>query len=286
MKKTIMLVSIMLMLIFLTGCTTQKKEEEAFKIVTSFYPMYTIAQNVAKDIDSVKIENMASQSVGCLHDYTLKAADLKKVENADVFIINGLGIENFTNKIVETYSNIKVIDASENIHNMKDSNAHIWLDLESYEEQVSQVTKQLMQMDPENAQKYSENEKEYKQQLEELKAEIKENTKAVKNCLSFSESLAYLEESMNLKMKIIETDHEQNGLSAETLSQAIEYVKANQIKAIIIDEQTARNNAEVVAKETGAKIYEMHSGLSGDEETNSYLTIMRQNLEVVKQMEE
>ena len=87
-------------------------------------------------------------------------------------------------------------------------------------------------------------------------------------------------------MYTIETDHENNGLSAEKISQLIKYVKENNIKNILLDETTADNNAQIISNETGAKIYRLNSGLSGNEESDSYITMMKENLNIVKNMEE
>lgn len=285
MKKIVLMITSLILILFcLTGCQMKEEKQKNIRLVTSFYPMYNITQNVAKGIDGVVVENMASQSVGCLHDYTLTTADLMKIEEADIFIINGLGIENFTNKIVENYSKISIIDSSVGMEN-KEENAHIWLDINKYSKQVENIANGLAEKDTEHADEYIKNGQDYKQQLEGLKNTIEENTKQTKKCLSFSESLEYLANTMNLEIETIETDHEQNGLSAEMLSKAIEYVKENQIKNILIDKNTADNNAQIVASETGATIYVLDSGLSGSGELDSYFVMMKENLEQVKRME-
>ena len=47
----------------------QKKEESNItKIVTSFYPMYIIAENITDGAENIELENMADVNVGCLHD--------------------------------------------------------------------------------------------------------------------------------------------------------------------------------------------------------------------------
>ena len=62
------------------------KDDGVTRIVTSFYPMYIIAENLVDGASNVELTNMADVNVGCLHDYTLKTEDIKKVENADIFI--------------------------------------------------------------------------------------------------------------------------------------------------------------------------------------------------------
>ena len=225
---------------------------------------------------------------GCLHDYTLTTADLKKIETADMFIFNGMGIENFVIKILSTYPKILAINASQGIddliNNENEENAHIWLSLDKYINQVENVKQGLIDYDSTHKDEYEKNGNDYITKLKELKSMIEKATIQEKNCLSFSESLAYLQESMNLNMKILETDHEQNGLSAESIAEAIKYVKENNIKNIIIDKQTALNNAQTVANETEAKIYVLDAVLSGNEEAN-YIKIMEENLKIVESME-
>ena len=48
-------------------------------------------------------------------------------------------------------------------------------------------------------------------------------------------------------------------------------------KAFVIDKNDNKSNAETIAKETGAKIYELDSGLTGNLDKNAYLNAMEQN---------
>lgn len=104
MKKLLLVVlSLMTMMVF-TACGSEKtttsqedkaNSEDKIKIVTSFYPIYIETLNVTKGIDGVVVENMTKPQTGCLHDYQMTPADMKKLENADVFIANGAGMESF-----------------------------------------------------------------------------------------------------------------------------------------------------------------------------------------------
>ena len=76
-----------LLLMFTAGCAARGGTAEEKLIVTSFYPMYVFTQNVAAGIEGVRVENMAQQSVGCLHDYQLQTRDMAMIEEADVLVI-------------------------------------------------------------------------------------------------------------------------------------------------------------------------------------------------------
>ena len=73
----------------------KKETTEQLRVVTSFYPMYVAAMNVTGGCKSVILENLSEPQTGCLHDYQLTPEDMVLLSKADVFIINGGGIENF-----------------------------------------------------------------------------------------------------------------------------------------------------------------------------------------------
>ena len=145
---------------------SKKAEDEGkTKIVTSFYPMYIIAENLVQGANNVELVNMADVNVGCLHDYTLTTEDMKEVEDADIFIINGLGMEKFLEKVINLNGDMYVLDSSTNIQNLiKDEdeiNPHIWTSINNYILQVKNISKELQNKDAINAQVYKENEEKY-----------------------------------------------------------------------------------------------------------------------------
>ena len=90
-------------------------DDNKINIVTSFYPMYTIASNVAKDIPEIEVTNLTASNTGCLHDYQITTSDMIKLSHADVLVVNGDGMENFIEKAISTYDDLKIVNASEGI---------------------------------------------------------------------------------------------------------------------------------------------------------------------------
>ena len=91
----IVIIAVIVLLVILNINRNNKEADDGkIKIVTSFYPMYIIAENITEGAENIELVNMTDVNVGCLHDYTLTTEDMKKVEDADVFISNGLGMEN------------------------------------------------------------------------------------------------------------------------------------------------------------------------------------------------
>ena len=88
-QKVSVLLAALLLLTLLPGCQSSAASGHDFTVVTSFYPIYITAINIAKDVPGVKIVNMTKPQTGCLHDYQLTPADLRTLEKSDVFVING-----------------------------------------------------------------------------------------------------------------------------------------------------------------------------------------------------
>jgi zinc transport system substrate-binding protein len=211
----IMLVSILVVSLGLTtiyiGASQETEEQEGdFSVVTSFYPMYIAAKNVIGDADGVALSNLSEPQTGCLHDYQLTPADMRLLSTADVFIINGGGIESFLSDVAEAYPKLVIFEASEDVellaetmghsdheaesvyhsehaHDAEvddteskvhgdhdheaDTNAHAWMSVASYRVQVATIAEHLAQLDPTNAQIYRTNAAAYDGKLAELQEE-------------------------------------------------------------------------------------------------------------------
>ncbi len=264
------------------------KDDEAVKIVTSFYPMYIIAENITDGAENIELVNMADVNVGCLHDYTLTTEDMKKVENADIFIMNGLGMESFIEKILTSNQDMNIIDSSTEAQNVILSedgvNAHIWTSIDNYILQVKYISKELINKNQENAEVYQKNTDEYVQKLEELKNEFETKLQNLdgKKAICLNEVFGYMGQELGMEMTTIATDHEESTMSADMLSSIIDKVKQENIQIIIIDKNDNKANAETIANETGAKILELNSGMTGELDKDAYINQMRENLNVLE----
>ena len=132
MKNKYSFVFVMLLFILAgsLGLTTlyvaneQKEEKDDFQIVTSFYPMYIAALNIVGDTENVALTNLSEPQTGCLHDFQMTPEDMKLLSRADVFIINGGGIESFMEDIAKQYPELVIIEACEGIELLCEEEAH------------------------------------------------------------------------------------------------------------------------------------------------------------------
>lgn len=266
---------------------TNNQDDGTTKIVTSFYPMYILAENITEGSSNVELENMANVNVGCLHDYTLTTEDMKKVENADIFITNGLGMENFIDTIINSNEGMYILDSSNGIQNLisheDETNAHIWTSIDNYIIQVRNIAEGLKENDHDNAEIYEKNANEYIQELENLKENYLQELVDLqgKKAICLNEAFEYLGQELGMDLITVQTDHEESTMSAEMLRSIIDEVKQQNIEIILIDKNDNKANAETISNETGAKILELNSGLTGSMEKNAYIEAMRENFDLL-----
>ena len=84
-------------------------------IVTSFFPIYLFARNLTADIDDLHVVCLTPPTGGCLHDYQLQTGDMKRLAQADIFLINGAGMEPYMSSIHDAFPELPIVDASAGI---------------------------------------------------------------------------------------------------------------------------------------------------------------------------
>ena len=97
------------------GSNKHLNTNENFLLVTSFYPMYVLAENLTADMENVTVSNLTENQTGCLHDYQLFPEDMILLSRADAFLVNGAGMELFMEKVIKSNAELPVIEASHGI---------------------------------------------------------------------------------------------------------------------------------------------------------------------------
>lgn len=285
----IVIIAIIALLVILNINKSNKEnaDDGKLKIVTSFYPMYIIAENITDGAKNIELVNMTDVNVGCLHDYTLTTEDMKKVEDADIFIINGLDMESFIDKVIESNNDMTIIDSSDNMQNIildvGGVNPHLWTNINNYITQVKNIAEKLMEKDSTNAEVYKQNTDIYVAKLEELRDRFESELKSLKGqkVICLNEAFEYMGQELGLDLTTVETNHEESTMSAETLKNLINEAKEENIQIIIIDKNDNRANAETIASETGAKILELNSGLTGSMDKDAYINEVEENISIM-----
>lgn len=94
--------------------------DDMLTVVTSFYPMYIATLNIVDGVKGVRLKNLSEPQTGCLHDFQLTPEDMKLLSTADVFVINGGGIESFMSDVAKAYPKLDVVEACEDVALLSD----------------------------------------------------------------------------------------------------------------------------------------------------------------------
>jgi zinc transport system substrate-binding protein len=280
--------------LMLTGCYnsgTQKvddKNADGLNIVTSFYPIYIETLNVAKDISNVKVTNLTKPQTGCLHDYSLTPVDIETLERADIFVINGAGMEAFMDKVIKQQPDLKIVEASKGIdlmNNNEEVNAHVWMSITDCITQVKNIEKQLSEYDKANAAKYKSNAEDYIKRLKEQQKKMHNILDNLKNkdIVTFHEAFPYFAKEFNLNIAAVIEREPGSEPTPKELAETINTIKQSNIKALFAEPQYSAKAADIIAQETGAKVYSLDPIVTGDGSLNSYIDTMNQNLKSLEQ---
>ncbi|MDD6351547.1 MAG: metal ABC transporter substrate-binding protein [Lachnospiraceae bacterium] len=296
--------------LFVNSGKNKSKNSEKLTIVTSFYPVYISAMNVT-DGANVDLENLTEPSTGCLHDYTLTPKDMKLLSTADVFLVNGGGIENFLTDVAESYPNLKIIDLSkdftdeelEQIHeaggdadsNSGDSssdkdhedhdhedeaNAHYWMSVTLLKTQVDTMAKGLAEADPANASLYQSNAETYEKKLDSLQDKEKEVAGKLSNAVIFHAAFYYFCQDLNCRVAYtLDLDEERQVSAGETRDTA-DALKSMQNPVILAEKTYGQEMAERMQAETGCKVVYLDplTRSNGKYEKDAYIKGMEENL--------
>lgn len=277
------------------GCSGQNEvqnKKEKYRIVTSFYPMYIATLNIAQGIEDVEVINMTKPQTGCLHDYQLTPEDLRTLENADVFVINGAQMESFLDKVLKQYANLKIVEASKGVPLLKEEsgqeNPHVWVSISDAILQVEAVTAQLSAIDSSHKAQYEKNAQAYIQKLQALQQEMHEKLDGLpkRDIVTFHEAFPYFAKEFRLNVAAVVEREPGTEPSPKELEALIQTIQSLGVKALFAEPQYPTNAADSIARETGAKVYILDPIVSGEANpgaVDDYLKRMRENMQVLQE---
>lgn len=282
----------------------EKMEENAeeFTVVTSFYPMYIAAENLTQGRDGMRLVSLSEPQTGCLHDYQMTPEDMKLLATADVFVVNGGGIEEFLTDVAEQYPDLAIVDASQGLELLEasgahdhddhdhglDINGHAWMSIALHRQQLENICEGLAAADPGYEKLYRENLAAYDEKLASLQAEQQELAREFsgKTVILFHEAYAYVAADYGMHVELVMDLDEERQVSAGEVAQVMAAVENEQVSLILAEEQYGKEMGDMVQKETGAAVCYLDTLVRGDYDKDSYLERMEQNLLLLRKAAE
>jgi len=301
LKRTLACILVLaLMLSVFSSCTTEKAFEKEFLLVASFYPVYIFTLNIVDGIDEIAVECMAEQNVGCLHDYQILSKDARLISDADAFIINGAGMEEFLEDVYLSAENLKVIDSSKGVQLLENCgneehheeehhghnhsvNSHIWMSVSNAIIQSENIADELASVYPQYKEKIEANKTDFVERLKALDNELKSEAEFLKgkNIITFHESFDYLAKEYSFNVIATVESHEGGEPSAKELAELTEIIKEQNVKVLFTEPDYKGSAATVLSNETGVEICTINPVIKGERVLTSYEDIMRENMSII-----
>lgn len=297
----------------LCGCKKRgfgKDAEGKVRIITSIYPMYDFAKKIGGDQVAVKMLVPAGTEP---HSWEPSTRDMLDLEDADLFIYNGAGIDAWAEDILDTVQNknLTVLCASKDVtllkagedhhdedghedeesreesHHHGEYDPHVWLSPKNAEKELAAIAEALISKDPDHADIYRANLESAKKECEALDSAFREKLGAFsgKYIVVAHEAYGYLCEDYGLKQIGIEGVSADQEPDAARMREIIDMVREYDIKCIFFEELVDPKVAKSIAEETGCESKSLSplDGLSKEDidAGREYFTVMRENLEAL-----
>jgi len=313
--KNIFIVLIITSLV-IVGCTsdpntmgiieTVDEEPNLVKVYTSFYPYYDFSKNVGGDIIQI---NTIVPSGTEPHSFEPSPRTLADLEQADVFIYNGLDMEPWLDKVLTLLEgkDIYMVDASSAVelinygkdnhgHNHDDEDEddhgqydpHIWVDPINVVHISQMIKEAFVEVDYSNKDIYEENFNDFKDKLEKLDEAFKEELKyATERKIIVSHSaFGYLAKRHNIEEIAVAGISPNADPNPKRLAELTKLARSNKIDYIFFEALASVKTAEVLAKEANLEILTLYNveGLTDEQKSSGedYISLMYKNLETLK----
>ena len=277
--------------LFLTGCGSSPKSiDNRLKVLTSTTFLADIAQNVAGE----RVQVDALLPIGMdPHAYQAAPADVAKIAESNLLILNGLEYEHFIESLLENAGGERlIIEATADLSPREDSGSehsvdpHMWLDPNLVITYVKNIRAGLIQIDTEGAETYKTNADAYIAHLKELDAWIVEQVNTIpaerRLLVTNHEALGYFAERYGFEVvgAVISSMSTDAGTSAKEMSTLIEQIKSAGAPAIFLGEVENSDLATQIAAETDAKVVDdlYLESLTDGAPAATYIDMMKHNV--------
>lgn len=278
MKRKLSLIIVLSLL--LTSCGVVTKQPDKLIVYASFYAMNDFAREIGgEDIVYHSVVPLGSEP----HDFEPTAADMAKLSDADVFVYNGMGIDDWADKVKESLpETVLTVCASDNLNAAAEAtDPHVWLSFENAQVQLENIYKAFSTADSKNAEKYLDRLLEYSARIDGVRNEYENAGLSGKKIFVTHGAYGYLCEEFGMEQIALEGISGDSDPSPAQMANIVDRIKAEGARCIFYDPIEGDKLAKAVANEAGIEALPLYT-FEGDSEHRDYVTIMELNLEQLK----
>jgi zinc/manganese transport system substrate-binding protein len=280
---------LLLLLLVLLLTASPVRAAERINVVASFSILADLVRNVGGD--RVNLTTLVGAN-GDVHVYTPAPGDAKRIADARLVIINGLGLEGWLPRLVQSSgSKAQVITASAGIAPLKlgsQADPHAWQSIPNAKAYVTNISDALAAANPADADFFRDRARAYLEKLETLDREVRASVAGIpperRKVISTHDAFGYLAAEYGIQFVAplgVSTETEP---SARDIAAIISQIKATKIPAVFLENISDDRLIRRIAAETGSKVGGtlISDGLTDEKgAAPTYIDMVRHNIKAL-----
>jgi zinc/manganese transport system substrate-binding protein len=281
--RQVLLVSMYLALVASPACA------DRLNVVASFSILADFVKNVGGDRANVTALVGPNSDV---HVYTPAPSDAKTVAHARLVVINGLGLEGWLPRLLESSgSKAPVVVATKGITPLKlgsEADPHAWQSVANAKIYVANIRDGLVAVDPADAETFKANASRYLAELDTLEGEATEAIAKIpperRKLITTHDAFGYLAAAYGIAFIAPSGVSTETEPSARDIAQIVHQIRAEKIPAVFLENISDDRLIGRIAAETGATIGgTLFSDSLTDEKgpVPTYIDLVRHNIKAL-----
>jgi zinc/manganese transport system substrate-binding protein len=235
------------------------RAQDRLNVVASFSILGDFVKNVGGDRVDV---TMLVGPDGDVHVYAPAPADARKIADARLLVINGLGLEGWLPRLLQASgSKAPIITAANGIAPLKlgsDADPHAWQSVTNAKKYVTNIRDALASADPADAERFRKNADTYLAKLDALDREVRDAIKQIpesrRKMISTHDAFGYFAAAYGIRFIAPLGVSTETEASARDIAGIIAQIKGEKIPAVFLENISDPRLIRRISAETGAKI--------------------------------
>jgi zinc/manganese transport system substrate-binding protein len=268
---------------------SQLRAEERLNVVVSFSILADLVKNVGGD--KVNVTSLVGPN-GDIHVFAPAPSDAKTVGEVKLLVINGLGLEGWLPRLVQSSgSKAAIVTASNGIAPLKhgsQADPHAWQSVANAKIYVGNIRDALVAADPADAAAFRANADRYLAELDALDAEVRATVVTIpperRRVISTHNAFGYFASTYGIEFIAPSGVSTETEPSARDIAAIIRQIKAEKIPAVFLENISDDRLIRRIAVETGAKVGgTLYSdSLTGEKgPAPTYIDLVRHNIKAL-----
>jgi zinc/manganese transport system substrate-binding protein len=273
----------------LMAVVSPARAADRLNVVASFSILGDLVRNVGGE--RVNVTTLVGPD-GDVHVYVPTPADAKKIADARLVFVNGLGLEGWLPRLVQSAGNkATIITATTGIAPLKlgsDADPHAWQSPLNAKIYVTNIRDALVAAAPADAEAFKSNANAYLAKLDALDGEVRQAVAQIpenrRKVISTHRAFGYFAAAYGVEFVAPQGVSTESEASARDIAGIITQIRAAKIPAVFLENISDPRLIRQIAAETGARVggtlySDSLTGEKGDSPT--YIDMVRHNIKAL-----